>query len=58
MANVANAKKKIKQMIDQIFDTITEANYNATGEYITGILPWKVMNSLRDTDEGLIVELK
>ena len=51
-------KKKIKQMIDRIFDTITEANYNATGDYLTGILPWKVMNSLRDTDEGLIVELK
>ena len=45
-------------MVDLICDTITEANYNSTGDYITGILPWKVMNSLRDTDEGLIVELK
>ena len=51
-------KKKIERMVDIIFETVTEANYGPTGDYLTGILPWKVMNSLRDTDEGLIVELK
>ena len=50
-------KKKIKQMVDQIFDALTESSYSSK-DYITGILPWKVMNSLRDTDEGVIVELR
>ena len=50
---------KIEKMVDEIFDTVEMGNYTSNIQsYITNILPWHVMNSLRDTDEGLTVELR
>ena len=50
-------RTRISQMVDELFDKIINSSFTSR-DYITGSLPGRVMRSLRDTDEELIVELK
>lgn len=49
-------REKIDVMLDEILSVLSESAFGPK-DYIWNVLPWKVMLSLRDTDEGLSIRL-